>query len=205
MREPVLEPFLRRMRLRRVLACLRDLHYPTLLDIGCGWDARLLRELEPHIAKGVGIDFKAPKIHTEKLSTQSVVLERNLPFPDASFDVVTMLAVLEHLEYPVDILSEISRVLKPGGGLIATVPSRLAKPVLEFLSYRLGLVSSSEIKDHKAYYDREDLHALIAEIPDLSIRKHYYFQWKFNNFLFVGKAEHPVSGQTGNHISISDS
>lgn len=196
MREPVLEPFLRKMRLRRVLACLREMQYPMLLDIGCGWDARLLRELEPHIAKGVGIDFKAPKINNKKLSTQSVVLERKLPFPDASFDVVTMLAVLEHLEYPVDILSDISRVLKPGGGLIATVPSRLAKPVLEFLSYRLGLVSPSEIKDHKAYYDREDLHGLIAAIPDLRIRSHYYFQWKFNNFLFVEKDDHPAANES---------
>jgi ubiquinone/menaquinone biosynthesis C-methylase UbiE len=145
MREPILEPILRNVRLRRVKDYVSDLHFSALLDIGCGWEARLLIELEPYLSKRVGIDFKAPSINTEKLETQSVVLEKNLPFPSASFDIVTMVAVLEHFEYPENILHEISRVLKPGGCLVITVPSCYAKPVLKFLSFRLGIVSSDEI------------------------------------------------------------
>jgi SAM-dependent methyltransferase len=187
MREPILEPFLRNMRLRRVKAFVRDLHFPTLLDIGCGWEARLLKELEPYLSKGVGIDFKAPSIVTEKLETKAVVLEKNLPFPSANFDIVTMVAVLEHFDYPENILGEISRILKPGGSLVITVPSCYAKPVLEFLSFRLKIISSDEIRDHKLYYNRENLYALIDNIPELFIKIHCYFQWKFNNFLVVQK------------------
>lgn len=98
-----------------------------------------------------------------------------------------MLAVLEHLEYPPDILHKISRVLRPDGGLVITVPSCFAKPVLEFLSYKLGFINSAEIRDHKAYYNREDLFSIIGGIPDLTVQTHNYFQWNFNNFLFVRK------------------
>ena len=48
-------------------------------------------------------------------------------------------------------------MLKPGGLLVLTVPSWRAKPVLEFLSFRLGIVSRAEIEDHKRYFDRRDL------------------------------------------------
>jgi len=38
-----------------------------------------------------------------------------LPFPDASFEVVTAMDFLEHVEHPAKVIEEISRVLKPGG------------------------------------------------------------------------------------------
>ena len=47
----------------------------------------------------------------------------HLPFDDESFEVVTMLAVLEHLHHPHAMLQEIARVLKPSGALVLTVPS----------------------------------------------------------------------------------
>ncbi len=48
-----------------------------------------------------------------------------MPFPDATFDVVVMSEVLEHLEDEVlaRTLVEVARVLKPGGAFIGTVPA----------------------------------------------------------------------------------
>lgn len=46
----------------------------------------------------------------------------NVPEPDASFDAIMCIEVLEHLPYPVDALREFSRLLKPGGSLILTAP-----------------------------------------------------------------------------------
>jgi hypothetical protein len=62
MKEPILEPLLRKMRLAKVLPTIMQYHNCSLLDIGCGWEAKLLQTVKPHISSGIGIDFKAPDI-----------------------------------------------------------------------------------------------------------------------------------------------
>ena len=111
----------------------------------------------------------------------------HLPFPNESFEVVTMLAVLEHLHHPHAMLQEIARVLKPSGALVLTVPSHAAKPVLEFLAFRLKIVSEAEIADHKRYYNKRDLRELVALVPELTLTKHTYFQLGMNNFAIIHK------------------
>lgn len=217
MKEALLESTLRKMRLNRVLPTIQSFKNPNVLDIGCGWKAKLLQEIEPYITKGVGIDFKAPTINTDKIQTFAYYFESkdsqsidfngegdntfsqvaiqnptqdskcHLPFENESFEVVTMLAVLEHLNYPLEMLKQIARVLKPNGVLLLTVPSHLAKPVLEFLAYKLKIVSQAEIRDHKAYYNKQDLQNLIAQIPNLHITTHKYFQFGMNNFAIIHK------------------
>jgi ubiquinone/menaquinone biosynthesis C-methylase UbiE len=48
---------------------------------------------------------------------------RNMPLSDASIDVVLITQVLEHIPEPIAVISEIRRVLKPGGTLLLSVPS----------------------------------------------------------------------------------
>lgn len=187
MNEAYLEPFLRQQRLRRVMPYLMRYEGCRMLDIGCGWDARLLKAAVPHIGTGVGIDFKAPRINSEKITTISLTLNDNLPFEDNSFDFITMLAVLEHLDNPIQILSESARLLRPGGGILLTVPSWQAKPVLEFLAYQLGVVNADEIRDHKRYFNFDDLKKLFSHVPSLKIESHRYFQFGFNNQIFAIK------------------
>ncbi len=191
MKEPFLEPILRKRRIAKVLPILNRIGSSVrLLDVGCGWEARFLKAVEPYIASGVGIDFKAPDLETAKLKTISATLNDKLPFEDNSFDVVSLMAVLEHLEKPLDILKEIHRVLKkkaanePGGILIGTVPSKAAKPVLEFLSYKLGIVNETEIRHHKQYFNKKDLAEIFAE-AGFGKMEHRYFQFGMNNFFAV--------------------
>jgi len=182
MKEAILEPLLRRLRIKRVLPTLKRYPGCRLLDIGCGWDAKFLRSVEPFIAHGCGMDFKAPSITTEKIHTLEITLDKTLPFKSESFDVITMLAVLEHLEHHVEVVEEAFRVLKPGGA----APSHRAKPVLEFLAYRLGIVSKEEIMDHKRYFGKEDLISLFKPVGFHAIF-HRYFQFGMNNFLLAEK------------------
>jgi len=184
MKEPFLEPILRKLRIARVLPVLKRFPECKLLDVGCGWEAKLLKSVESYIASGTGVDFKAPDLETEKLKTITITLNDKLPFEDNSFDVVSLMAVLEHLEHPLDILREIRRVLKKEGILVGTVPSKAAKPVLEFLSYKLGIVNEAEIRDHKQYFNKKDLVKIFAE-AGFEKTEHKYFQLGMNNFFVV--------------------
>jgi 2-polyprenyl-3-methyl-5-hydroxy-6-metoxy-1,4-benzoquinol methylase len=185
MKEPILESLLREFRIKQVLPYVSKYKNANMLDIGCGWEAKLLKNLEPYILRGTGIDFKTASIKSKKIQTITSVIDKKLPFKNNTFDFITLLAVLEHLEHPSEILSECARILKPGGGILITVPSWHAKPVLEFLAYKLKIVSADEINDHKRYYNREDLFYLFKRIKDLKIVEHKYFQWKFNNKLYA--------------------
>ena len=90
------------------------------LDIGCG--AGFL--CNPMAAVGhevVGIDLspsslnEAQKRDATKKVQYVVGAAEELPFPDKSFDVVSALDLLEHVENPAKVIAEASRVLRPGG------------------------------------------------------------------------------------------
>jgi 2-polyprenyl-6-hydroxyphenyl methylase/3-demethylubiquinone-9 3-methyltransferase len=49
-----------------------------------------------------------------------------LPFPDQSFDGVLCLSVLEYVDDPERCLSEFTRIIKPGGVLLVSVPNRFS-------------------------------------------------------------------------------
>lgn len=186
MSEAILEPILRWMRLRQVMPYIE--RSSTVLDVGCGRSAVFLKSIASRIKQGIGIDFKVDKsIAIANIKTQRMMLDSNLPFADSSFDVVTMLAVLEHIENEQAILSEIHRILVPNGKLILTVPSIWAQPVLEFLAYKLRIVSEAEIRDHKRYYTHDKLKAVLVGKTGFQKFTHRYFQFWMNNFCVVVK------------------
>lgn len=99
-----------------------------LLDIGC-WNGSFLAQVAGTnlYTSLFGIDLVpgAVSAATDRGIHGSVVnLNADpLPFPEASFDAVTMLAVLEHIFDPYMVITEVRRVLKPGGQFIVSVPN----------------------------------------------------------------------------------
>lgn len=183
--EPYLEPILRRLRLRRVIT-----HIPEgsiVLDIGCGKSAAFLKAMSPRIGQGFGVDFKVENTQFGNIKTIQLKLDNHLPFKDSSFDAVTLLAVLEHIENEQQILKEAYRVLVPGGKLVITVPSIWSQPILEFLAYKLKIVSEAEIRDHKRYYNRDRLRKVLVDKTGFQGFHHRYFQFWMNNFCTVVK------------------
>jgi SAM-dependent methyltransferase len=89
-----------------------------LLDIGCGFN-----ELVRRHGKGVGVD-----VHPWEGVNVLIDDAAHLPFADASFDTVTIVAALNHIPNREAALAEARRVLAPGGRLILTmIPPGIAR------------------------------------------------------------------------------
>lgn len=187
MKEPILESFLRKMRINKIIPIIKKYPNSKILDIGCGFNYKLLLEVEAYINEGYGIDFKVPELKRGKIKTKQIKISDKLPFNENSFDFVIMLAVLEHLNCPIEIVKEVERILKPNGKLILTVPSKYSKPALEFLANKMKIVNEEEINDHKKYYNYKDLEKLFKKTNKLKIQKHIYFQLYMNNFCVAKK------------------
>lgn len=94
------------------------------LDAGCGGGRGTLFMLQHGAAHVTGFDFSARNVETTprnaakfgftNVTAQQGILEE-LPFADATFDVVWCNGVLQHATDPDRCLDEITRVLKPGG------------------------------------------------------------------------------------------
>ncbi len=108
-----------RKELRRAIARYApDLH-GNLLDFGCG--AKPYRELFS-ASTYVGCDVPTGG-HNHKGEDIDVFFDgRRLPFPDSAFDSIFSSEVFEHVFDLQAVLGELSRVLRPGGRVLATVP-----------------------------------------------------------------------------------
>jgi len=183
-KEKLLEKLLRKIRISKVIPYLKKSDY--ICDIGCGINADFLMSIKSFINKGWGIDKKVLLDSADNITIKRIELFSSVPFDDNFFDVVTMMAVLEHLNNISLILKEVYRILKPNGILILTTPNPSAKPILEFLAYKLNLLDVNEISDHKYYCSMNNL---IKELQNakLKVIKSKFFEFKFNSLIIAKK------------------
>jgi SAM-dependent methyltransferase len=87
-----------------------------------------------------------------------------LPLADGSFDLVVLCALLEHVVEPSECLSEVVRVLRPGGRIVAWVPWDAAVVRLKRwgrrLGFRLGPLHEGQAPGHLRTFDRAGLRRL---------------------------------------------
>ena len=91
-----------------------------LLDCGCG-DVPYYGLYREHVTEAMCIDWGA-SAHGRTHVDQEVDLRQPLPFEADRFDTVLLADVLEHIPEPHRLISEIARVLSPGGKAIVLVP-----------------------------------------------------------------------------------
>lgn len=94
-----------------------------LLDVGCGTGHQLAR-FRGRGFEVAGVDgspamLDEARAHNPGVDVRQTDVEQ-LPFPDATFDVILCIEVLRYLPDPVSCVREMGRVLRPGGMCLAT-------------------------------------------------------------------------------------
>lgn len=99
----------------------------TILDLMSSYKSHLPADYRA--AKVVGLGMNATELSRNSQLTESVIQDLNqnpqLPFADASFDVVLNTVSVQYLQRPVEVFSEVGRVLKPGGLHIVSFSNRM--------------------------------------------------------------------------------
>ncbi|MEN3330448.1 MAG: hypothetical protein V7638_5255 [Acidobacteriota bacterium] len=97
---------------------------PRILDVGCGTGANLLMLSKFGDAEGVDVSVDALAFCRERgLENVKLGAAERLPYEDGTFDLVTALDVVEHLDDDLAGLREMRRVLRPGGRVLLFVPT----------------------------------------------------------------------------------
>lgn len=131
-----------------------------VLDIGCG-TSRIILDLP----NAVGMDILQNKLRWLKPQHNQLVRGScdRLPFADASFDCVINSEVIEHVPDVPEIMSEMWRVLKPGGTLILGTPdySRRLWLMLEWIYGKV--LPGAYAHEHITHYTADGLAARLKE------------------------------------------
>ena len=119
-----------------------------VLDLGCRDGALTQAYAGGNEIIGVDADREA-LAEAQKLGieTRWADLDDALPFQDATFDVVVAGELLEHLRDPKRVVSEVLRVLRPGGTFVASVPNAYRlKNRLRFLALKRTVTDLDELQ-----------------------------------------------------------
>lgn len=95
-----------------------------ILDVGCGTGANLIMLSKYGDAEGVDVSEDALAFCRERgLDKVRLGAGEALPYEDGTFDLVTAFDVVEHMDDDLAGLSEMRRVLRPGGRVLLFVPT----------------------------------------------------------------------------------
>jgi len=126
---------------------------PRILDVGCGTGANLLMLSQYGDAEGVDISEDALAFCRERgLEQVKLGAAEELPYDDGTFDLVTALDVVEHMDDDLAGLREMRRVLRPGGRVLLFVPTFM---------FLWGL--QDEVSNHRRRYRLPELSRVLEQ------------------------------------------
>jgi len=159
-----------------------------IFDFGCGHQAYFLMHIKQNIKKGIGLDYDVEKSKIDNIELIKYNYINKLPFNNNSFTKIFLLAVFEHI--PINktkqLFQEFYRILNKNGKIILTTPTPASQPLLEFLAYKLHIISEAEVKDHKKYYSINDIKKISTE-SNFKIIKYKKFEFGLNSLYILNK------------------
>lgn len=160
-----------------------------VLDVGCGQGAFLYR-LAGWLGEGVGIDPDAdPAVSSERIQIIRGRFPDDLPLDFGPFDVITMLAFLEHLppSRHAELVERCLSLLKSVGLLVITVPSPAVDRISHFLQRVPFLFDGTHTEEHYGF-EPTRTPAIFASFEIIAARK---FQLGLNNLFVFRKPLRP--------------
>lgn len=167
---------------------------PKFLDVGCGTGANLEMLSQFGMAEGVDVSDDALEFCRKKGLKVHKGLAEELPFPDESFDVVTALDVVEHLDDDVAGLKEMFRVLKKGGKTLIFVPAFM---------WLWGV--QDDVSNHRIRYTKKQIVERL-EKAGFTIDRATYANWTFFAPILAGRTLMRVTGikpESENNVNVS--
>lgn len=192
----------------------------TILDFGCG-AGQAIRDLQRRGFDAYGFDVQEkwePDTDASDLIEAGIIrvntdITAPLPFPDDMFDVVLSYQVFEHVQDYDHSVSELARIMKPGGVSLHVFPARL-RPIeahigVPFSSViprkwwldlwaKVGYAKPNQRKHSRDEISRRNLKFLTEKtnyIPGREIKEH--FRKYFRDFEFAEKEFLCLSGRLG--------
>ncbi len=186
----LLSPWLERKRVRRALAYVDD--DLEVLDVGCG-RAPLLAHLTP--ARYVGIDILDAVIQSNRARfPQHEFFVRDVseasPEGVGVFDVVVMLAVLEHFEDPAKALRHLRETLREHGRIVLTTPHPSGEKILDWGAL-FGVCSPEAEDEHAPLMDEARLREVAAQ-AGLVVLQYERFLAGLNQLAVLGLTPDPL-------------
>ena len=140
--------------------------------------------------RGDVLDFGGNNGELRKYVSGSYTLVNydHAPMENKTFDTIVALAVIEHIHI-VDVFSIFNLLkskLRPGGVLLLTTPTPLAKPILELLAF-VRVLDKQNIEEHKHYWTRKEIEYL-AQRNGFTVRQYETFQFGFNQIALLAPA-----------------
>ena len=153
-----------------------------ILDFGCGSDFKALKKFYKDCEKITLVDNVTDNFENGKttfINYQNNFNILNEKIDNNFYDLIILSAVIEHLDKPEKIINILKNKLNDNGCFFLTAPGKKSKAILEFLAFKLGLINSDLVKEHKRYYDKNEYDILSIK-TNLLIKKFYFFEFGLN-------------------------
>ena len=154
-----------------------------ILDVGCGTGANL--EMLSEFGEAEGVDVSADALsfcRARGLANVKQGEAERLPYDDGSFELVTGLDVVEHLDDDLAGLKEMHRVLRPDGRALLFVPAFM---------FLWGV--QDDISNHRRRYTLDELKSVVSK-AGFAVERASYVNITFFAPILLGRLLMRVSG-----------
>jgi len=139
---------------------------PKLLDIGCA-DGEFFRLMETQglLFESYGVE-PDPKWNQHDYGNATVYhqLLHDCQFPNARFDVVTILDAFCYFPDPIVHIQEIMRILKPNGLFVFDIPGQLYLHLRGLIGRVLGMTRTHTFAAYPFYYSHKSIRVLLRDL-----------------------------------------